>query len=179
MRMFPFVLGALLLAVPAKADKFWLTDPAAKKSAEGSTPDFLEGVLLGEDANVYHVRVGGGEIQLPKKAVFKVEKDALTIEQILETEKQGAARLAASQAERKAAPAASARRKNVAAVEAAAKRSDAAADGAVQEPAFDPIVGRALPIVSDAELQRDLQLAWSLTKDRRYLTALRQLRRAH
>jgi len=176
MRIFPLAVGALLLAVPAKADKFWLSDPAASKAAAGSVPDVLEGVLLSEDADVYHVRIVGGEIQLSKKAVFKVEKDGLTLEKILETEKQNSAKLAASHAERKAAPAAGPRRRDVSAAEASAQRP--AADGPVDAPVFDATVGRALPVVSDAQLQRDLHAAWKATRDRSYLVALRQQRRA-
>jgi hypothetical protein len=176
MRIFPLALGALLFAVPAKADKFWLSDPAASKAAAGSLPDVLEGVLIGEDADVYHVRIVGGEIQLSKKAVFKVEKDGLTLEKILEIEKQGAAKLAASRGERKAAPAASRRRRDVTAAEASAQQPGS--DSPVQAPVFDPTVGRALPVVSDAQLQRDLHAAWKATRDRDFLVALRQQRRA-
>ena len=40
---------------------------------------------------------------------------------------------------------------------------------AAPAPVYDPILGRVAPAeaMSSAELQRDLQLAWTLTKDRR------------
>jgi len=177
MHILPLVVGAaLLFAVPAKADKFWLSDPEAQGAA-GSSPHYIEGVLLVEDAEGYHVRVAGGEILLPKKAVFRIEKDALTIDAIVQAENEQKERAAASRPERKVVLGPS-RRRGATATEASVSRREADASPAAG-PAFDPIVGHALPPRSDAELARDLQLAWSLTKDRSYLEMLRRLRRAH
>ena len=42
---------------------------------------------------------------------------------------------------------------------------------------FNPIVGTATGYNSQFEMMRDARLAWTMTKDRRYLQVLRQLRR--
>lgn len=183
--LLPLCVGALF-AAPAKADKFWFSDPS-QQTVEGAAPDMLEGVLLEEDAVSYHVRVVGGEVVIGKQRVFRIEKDGLTVEAIAaaekdlqakakpELERQALAR-ATARAERRAAEA-SARRTDVRAADASAPTA-----GQVRIPveaSFDPVVGVASPAValSKAELQRELQAAWTLTKERRYLEALRKVRR--
>jgi hypothetical protein len=44
---------------------------------------------------------------------------------------------------------------------------------------FDPVLGvaREPGAITQPQLLRDLQLAWTLTQDRRYLKLLRQVRR--
>lgn len=189
MRTLPFVLCSLLLQLPAKADKFWLSNPENdKQQAEGSTPNVVVGVLIAESDEGYHVRVVGGELILPKAAVFKIEKDDLSIDAIAKTEKDQAAAREAADKERQMAAAAQRRAREAKAVEAAARRSDpapsttpGAADAAVAaaDAGFDPVVGvdRSPAAMGQIELLRELQLAWSLTKDRRYLRVLRQVRR--
>jgi hypothetical protein len=194
MRILLLPLLALCLQVPAKADKFWLSDPAAEKSAvEGSLPNLVEGVLIAESDEGYHIRVVGGEILLPKKSVFRIEKDDLSIETIEKREQQAAeqraaSERAASETAPKAVPASARRHKpTVAAADAASKRSDAAAPPAPApapitptESGFDPVIGREIAPkdgLSQADLMAELQLAWTMTKDKRYLVALRQLRR--
>ena len=87
MRLIPLIVCTLLLSVPAKADKFWLEDPEShKNAAAGSSPAVIEGVLLSEDADGYHVRTVGGEVVLAKKSVFKIEKDGLTLDAIVKAE---------------------------------------------------------------------------------------------
>lgn len=186
MRSLPLLVCTLLLQVPAKADKFWLSDPnAPKNSAEGSMPNIITGVLIAESDEGYHVRIVGGEVILPKKSVRKIEKDDLSIDAIVKMEKDNAAAQDAANKERAMAQAAARRAADVKAVEAAAKRTAPPAPAPAEAPAattpagFDPIVGvdRSVQGMSNVEMQRDMQLAWTLTKDRRYLVALRQLRR--
>lgn len=193
MRILPFVVLALALSAEAKADKFWLSDPSAKQqAAEGSSPAVIEGVLIAESDEGYHVRIVGGEVLLPKKAVFRIEKDALSVEAIVQQELA----LAKAQAEAppaaptaaKAMPAAATKRagRNQAkAAEAAARKNaatEAPAPAPVEPPAYDPVLHRATPVpgaTTHAELMAEAQLAWTLTKDRRYMTLLRRLRRLH
>lgn len=190
MRILLLPLVALCLQVPAKADKFWLSDPAAQKNApEGSLPNLVEGVLIAESDEGYHVRIVGGEVLLPKKSVFRIEKDDLSIAAIVKQEQAAASqRAAAEEAAPKAVPA-TARRKSAKAEakEATAQRREptetpAPVPASAQPKAstFDPVIGREVPPtdgLSQADLMAELQLAWTMTKDKRYLVALRQLRR--
>jgi len=194
MRILPFVLGMLLLQVPAKADKFWLSDPENhKQSAEGSSPAVVVGVLIAESDEGYHVRIVGGEVILPKASVFKIEKDDLSVEAIVKAETDQAKQREAADKDRAMAQAAEKRSRDVKAAEASAKKADAAPIPAAQpavpsaaeaaaraaDAGFDPVLGvdRSPAAMNQNELQREVQLAWSLTKDRRYLKLLRQLRR--
>ncbi|MBL8734457.1 MAG: hypothetical protein JNN13_18925 [Planctomycetes bacterium] len=183
MRFLLFPAVALLMALPAKADKFWLSDPADPKVEPGSSPNVIEGVLLAENDDGYHVRVVGGELFLAKKGVFKVEKDSLSLDDIGKAEQQAAEANNAAEHERAAAEAAARRANQVRVAEASARKEAAKVDAAEAEPApasgpagYDPVVGRATG-ASQADLVRDAQVAWTLTKDRRYLKLLRQLRR--
>ncbi|MEO6597617.1 MAG: hypothetical protein ABIP94_22970 [Planctomycetota bacterium] len=184
MRMIPLLLGTLLLQVPAKADKFWLADPAKQKNAvQGSSPEYIEGVLIAESDEGYHVRIVGGEVLLPKASVFKIEKDSLSIDAIGKSEKDAQNALEAAEHERQMEQATAQRRKQVQAVEASARKSEdagpVALPGPAAEPSFDPVLG-VVPerqAMSQSQLQREVQLAYALTKDRRYLKVLRQLRR--
>ena len=181
MRFLPLTACALLFALPAKADKFWLSDPAAQKGAPAtSSPDLIHGVLLGEDADGYHIRIVGGEVVLPKKLVFKVEKDDLTLDAITKSEKDAAEALAAADKERALQQQVARKERQLKAAEAAAKRSEtkpaeAAAPKAVAVDAFDPALGVA--VLGRGDLMREAQLAYEATGDRSYLKALRQLRR--
>jgi hypothetical protein len=184
MRYLPHVACALLFALPAKADKFWLSDPAAQKNAPAtSTPDVIDGVLLAEDADGYHIRIVGGEIVLPKKAVFKVEKDDLNVDAIVKREKDNAEAIARADKERQDAQRVARMEREVKAVEAAARRVAARAAEATAkaepapapEPAFDPVLGAA-PVAVDAVTAA--RRAYEQTGDRAYLRELRQLRRA-
>lgn len=180
--LFPLCVVAFL-AAPAKADKFWFSAPD-KQSVEGSLPDMIEGVLLDEDAVNFHVRVVGGEVVIAKKRVVKREADELTVEAIAAAEKRMHDEAAVASARR----AETRTQRDVKVAEASASRSGARATpapapAAVRAPAaapeFDPVLGIASPAatLSKAELQRELQAAWTLTKDRRYLEALRKVRR--
>ena len=185
MRYLPLIAGVLLICAPAKADKFWLTDPKSEQNAAaGSSPNLIEGVLVAEDEEGYHVRIEGGEILLPKKSVFKVEKDGLTLDAIVKAE--GDKKKAGEQAneDRRTAQASQRRMRDVRIAEASAKRSANAVEAVSSNapaPAatggFDPVLGVAGGYDSQYAMMNDAQLAWSLTKDRRYLQLLRQLRR--
>jgi hypothetical protein len=184
MRILPLTVCALVFALPAKADKFWLSDPAAQKTASaGSSPEVVDGVLISEDADNYHVRVAGGELVLPKKAVFKIEKDDLTIETIVKGEKDSAEKLALANRERVLKQQIAQKERDVRVAEASAKRSDRkAADASAKvEPAaapvagFDPVIGRAIGPAIDPV--REALLAYELTRDRAYLRLARQMRR--
>jgi hypothetical protein len=179
MRFLPLCVCAALFAMPAKADKFWLSDPAAPQNAAGS-PEIIEGVLLAENDEGYHLRVVGGELLLPKKSVFKVEKDGLSIEAITKAEQAVATRLADQNRERQLAQQADSKAREIRAVEAAVRRQAQPVDARAPAEAggFDPVIGVSrAPAVVQADLMTDAQLAYEMTRDRRYLRVLRQLRR--
>jgi hypothetical protein len=187
MRYLPLIAGILLICAPAKADKFWLADPKTEQNAApGSSPNVIEGVLVAEDEEAYHVRVEGGEIVLLKSRVYKVEKDKLSIGAIAKAEQQSrkageeanAQRLQKQQMDReirnvKIANAVA--RRSAAAVEASASRN--VEEVILPRAGFDPILGIATGFDSDYIIRRDAELAWSLTRDRRYLRMIRKLRR--
>ncbi|HEX5051628.1 MAG TPA: hypothetical protein VFZ65_07655 [Planctomycetota bacterium] len=179
MRLIPLTLGILFLQAPAKADKFWLADPANQKTAvEGSSPDYIEGVLIAESDEGYHIRVVGGEVLLPKASVFKIEKNALSIDDIVKAEQEAAKANEAANREREMANAAAQRKQQIRAVEASAPRRSEGSVAPAAQP-FDPVIG-VVPnpeAMSDEMLQREVSLAFELTRDRRYLKMLRQLRR--
>lgn len=182
MRTLPLIACALLFALPAKADKFWLTDPdAAKNAAPGSSPEFVAGVLLAEDGDAYHIRVVGGELILAKKSVFKIEKDGLSLDAIVKAEKDGAEALALRNRERLLKQQIAKKEREVQVAEASAKKgaakpaAQASAKGEAAAAGFDPVVGRAVPATGDP--LREAQLAYEASGDRANLRALRQLRR--
>jgi hypothetical protein len=184
MRFLALTACALLFALPAKADKFWLTDPAAQKTATpGSSPELIEGVLIAESDEGYHVRVVGGELLLPKQSVCKIEKDDLSLDAIVKAERAAAEQSAAAERERVAAQQAAKNQRVLQAMEAAARRSaaavpaPAAAANQTMVTGFDPVLGVVRGPTIQQDLVADAQLAYELTRDRRYLRVLRQLRR--
>ena len=185
MRYLPLIAGVLLICAPAKADKFWLSDPAQQPATAGSSPDLIQGVLVAEDDEAYHVRIEGGEVLLPKAQVFKVEKDGLTLTDITKAEASSKKALAQANKDRVAAQAQASKRRKARIVEASARRTaraieaDASRRQAPALPAarFDPIIGVVTGGISDAALIRDTEALWKRTRDRRYLRQLRQLRR--
>ena len=184
MRFLPLILGALVLAVPAKADKFWLSDPAEQeKAAPGSAPDVVHGVLLLEDEAGYHVRVVGGEVVLPKASVFRVDSDDLTLEAVTAAEAESKGRGARANEERRLAQQVRRAERDVRIAEASARRSarsTAQASGTrrtAESERFDPVVGVSTGPNAQFEEIRAARAAWSRTGDRRYLRELRRLRR--
>ncbi|MFK7741698.1 MAG: hypothetical protein AB8H80_15375 [Planctomycetota bacterium] len=198
MRYLPLTLALALCCAPAKADKFWLSDPKAEtKAPEGSTPNIVTGVLIAEGDEGYHVRIEGGEILLPKASVFKIEKDELSIDDIVDAEAKAAEagkkandarrlaqKTAAKEREIRVAEAAAARRSLVRRAADAGMRLDerfpgedvanAAQTGAV---GFDPVLGVSRAEPSHFVRMRAAKLAWEMTRDRSYLKMLRRLRR--
>ena len=186
MRYLPLIAGVLLICAPAKADKFWLSDPEAEQNAAaGSSPNLIEGVLLSEDADGYHVRVEGGEVVLPKKSVFKIENDKLSVDAIAEAEADSKEAGELANEERRLVQATQRAEREVRFAEASARRSSQAVEAdttslqvePVAVTGYDPVIGVATGYNSQFEMMRDAQLAWTMTKDRRYLELLRQLRR--
>ena len=186
MRFLPLSVCALLFALPAKADKYWLSDPAGEKNAAaGSSPNVIEGVLLAEDKDGYHLRIVGGEMLLLKKSVFKVEKDDLTLAAIVKAEQDLADKQAAANREREQEQTASRKLRDIQVLEASMRRSrgdvidaQAQVSAPVPQPYFDPVVGVARGgLGPQQDLMVDAQIAWQMTRDPRYLKVLRQLRR--
>lgn len=182
MRYLPLIAGVLLICAPAKADKFWLSDPKSEQSAAaGSSPNLIQGVLVAEDDDGYHVRIEGGEILLPKKSVFKIEKDDLTLDAIVKAETDSKQGGKTANESRRASQASQKRMRDVRIADASASRStqviEASAPQSAPTEGFDPILGVARGYNSQYAMMHDAQIAWSLTKDRRYLRLLRQLRR--
>ena len=88
------LLCAALLAPAAQADKFHLgTAETAEKMTDGEA-DIVEGVLLEETETTYRIRIEGGEIELAKSRVYKVESSDLTVAQIEDRESGATERLA-------------------------------------------------------------------------------------
>lgn len=148
-----FVLPALLaalLAPTASADKFYLGSAATAELMTEGTPDFVEGVLLGEEDGMYIIRMEGGELRVAKDSVWKIESDALSANDVEQREKAGIERLAQANARRSlilgaAAEARMARIREVRAVEAAVRRESEVAEQARFEAAsYDPILHTAI-----------------------------------
>lgn len=184
MRFLPLTACALLFALPAKADKFWLAETSNTPANQASTPNFVEGVLMEETDGMYVLRVVGGEMRLPKSSVSKVEKDGLTIGAIEQAEKAAAEKLALQNRERELEQSAAKKAREIQVLEASARRSAKPADAVVAPapdvppaPVFDPVIGVARGVVPASDLLADAQIAYELTKDRRYLRIIRQLRR--
>ncbi len=98
--LLPLVCAALL-APAARADRFHLgSAETAEKMTDGEA-DVIEGVLLEETETTYRIRIEGGEIELAKSRVYKVEKTGLTVEQVQDQESDAAERLAEANRERR------------------------------------------------------------------------------
>jgi len=183
MRYLPLLCGALLLAAPAKADKFWLSDPDTQaEAAPDSRPDILAGVLLAEEGGFYVIRVTGGEVRLPKTAVFRIDEDSLDLAGIEAAEAAAATEGARADEARRLAQRSARSRRDVRIAEAAARRGARAVDAvspraARPAPRFDPVVGVATGADAQLEQMRAAERAFAQTRDRRYLKQLRRLRR--
>ena len=81
-------LALALLAQPASADKFYFGSADDQKKTQGNAThdNFIQGVLLKEDKDSYTIRILGGEMQVAKSMVYKVDKDGLTVAQLEATE---------------------------------------------------------------------------------------------
>ena len=171
--------AALTFAPAVEPDKFWLETPERKGSVEGTSPAVIDGVLLDQNDKQFHIRVVGGEIWLDKAKVVRVEKDNLTIDDIVKAEQQQREHLLAADRERQQAQAAdaSAHGSRGQPVEAVAKPEPAPE---AQTPrVYDPVLHVLGPLqnLPNPELKRELELAYELTNDHTYIKLLRLLRR--
>ena len=133
-------LCAALLAPSAHADKFYFSTAEEDQALpEGSQPSYLEGVLLREEENRYVIRVEGGEVQIPKAQVKRIEKDGLTVEQLADREDAAKERLAA----------ANRARDEVGVAEASARGSARATEAAARSNAQEATADRMVNIVVD------------------------------
>lgn len=192
--LLPALLG-LCITSAARADTFWLSDPK-EKLPEGASHRTLTGVLLAQSDEGYHVRIVGGEVLLPKSAVYRIDKDSLSLDDIVQQEQAAAARAAVAEQERQAQRAA---RQAEAATAPRAMRAvpaeasfenggraepvDPAAEDRPSMPLqsghYDPVLHRFVPApgqLTTTQLRRELAFAWRVTRDPRYRDALRQLR---
>ena len=184
LRILTAACAAALFAPLAHADKFYLgsADDAAKM-AEDSSPNMISGVLLKEDDTFYTLRVEGGEMQLQKALVYKVEKDTLTVAAIEALENDAQARLAQADLERKQILAASDTEiagNSSRAVEAAMRRggvgtSEAALSEVEPAPVFDPVLG--VFGLSDAAAQFELEALYRAQPSRELRRLMRMSRR--
>ncbi|MEC8251742.1 MAG: hypothetical protein VYA51_13760 [Planctomycetota bacterium] len=167
---------ALFFAAPAHADRFWLTDPEdAAKAAPGSSPAVIEGVLLADEGGYYQIRVVGGELRVPKAAVFKVESDAQTLETLAAAEAAGQQQRAQDDRERRerqrSRRAGRGRAPRARVAEASFSRPEAPARS------FDPVLGVSSTDNGSLQRMQEAKRAFAQTRDRRYLKLLRRLRR--
>lgn len=158
------LLSLFALSSPAHADRIWFgTEADAKKWSEGQ-PQVVEGKILEETTDSYVVRIEGGVVTIAKAMVLKVEKDALTVQDVEKRERDGAARLVQAnkmRRERQAAEAA-AEREAAQAAEASAQRAGQAEPRTVVEiqspvpvavPAgYDPVLRVLRPAAGPAAL---------------------------
>ena len=179
------VLATYVLPV-GSPDTFWLEPPPARDAVavEGNQPRAIEGVLLDQDGDSYHIRVAGGEIWLPKAQVVKVDKTGLTVADLERSERQAAERRAAEAKAEAEAPAPAvvepAPRAKPAVVVEVEERESASAEACAM--GYDPVLGVARCWAEGAchyQLMLDLDLAYEATRDRDYIRLLRKLRRLH
>ena len=194
-------LAALVFSPYASADRFYFTsDEETAKEEVDSIPDAIEGVLTAEDEENYTIRVEGGEIQIAKDMVVKIERDALTVADIEAREASNAPALADAELARREfltveRAEAAARRAEVRAMEAALVEAEiVAASEAVYVPGvppvlqdasyYDPILGvvRApgYPTVGIGEssaLLRDMFYRYQQRRSRDMARQMRQMRR--
>ncbi|MCA8958639.1 MAG: hypothetical protein KDC87_21360 [Planctomycetes bacterium] len=130
------ILAPLLLITitpPLAADKFHFGSSEEAEQTQGNAgARVVSGVLLSESSDTYTIRVVGGQMTLPKASVSRVERDALTVAQIEQQEKDQASAVAAADK----------RRRDVQAAEATARRSATERNttgGPIEAPARDEL----------------------------------------
>ena len=182
------IASATTLAPAAKADKFWL-EPKDAQTVEGSQPSIIVGVLLGEEDDVLHIRIVGGEMWLGRSSVHAIDKDDLTVKSIERSENKGRDSLAKAEAARRSeqedrqlrrqrrrtafAQEASARRLPIDQIEPPGGRTDSASGYS-----FDPVIDRAIVVgATDQQRMLELETAYKLSRDRSLIKQLRRLRR--
>ncbi|MEC7724552.1 MAG: hypothetical protein VYD05_03480 [Planctomycetota bacterium] len=176
MRLPLLCVTAFLIAAPARADRFWLTDPDdAAKAASGSSPAVIEGVLLAEEGGYYQIRVIGGEVRIPKAAVFKVESDAQTLETLAAAEAAGQEQRTQDDRDRRERQ----RSRRAGRDRAPRARVAEASFSRPEAPArpYEPELGVSSNDNGHLQRMQDAERAFAQTRDRRYLKLLRRLRR--
>ena len=101
-RLAALCVACLALPQSLLADRFYFGSPETEKKMVAGTPDYVEGVLLRREDGNYVIRIKGGEISVPESSIYKIERDALTVETISAREKADAPRLARANEARRA-----------------------------------------------------------------------------
>ena len=170
-----FLIG--LLSPHAQADRFFFSGDDTNDSHRAR---YIEGVLLEETGTHYRIRVAGGEITVPRAAVFRIEATSLSVADIDQLENNRRAELALAEEQRRQSQAEARSRRRANAVEASARRADSfvEASGGVEAalPVYDPIIGRLTPLETAAESVLQQEISGEI---RRFAQReARQLRRA-
>ena len=93
-RLAALCVACLALPQFASADRFYFGNAETEKKMAAGTADFVEGVLLRRENGNYVIRFKGGEVSVPESWIYKIERDALTVDTIAAREKADAPRLA-------------------------------------------------------------------------------------
>lgn len=182
----PLLLSVLATAhgQPASPDTFWVLPAKSPKDAQAEP---IRGALIAEDATHYHVRVEGGELWIEKKLVQRVEKDALTVEEIAKKEQEKRDSKTESATEPTAVEAAT-KPAEAAPSEAATPAAEPAADAApatapqqdaADTPRYDPVLHRMSGTSGATSAQRiaELREAYRITRSQETRKELRRARR--
>ena len=182
--MLPLLLSVFAAAHghAASPDTFWVLPAKSQKDAEAEP---IRGALIAEDATHYHVRVEGGELWIEKKLVQRVEKDALTVEEIAKKEQEKRAAKTEPTPEAKPVEAspveAATKPAQASAAEATTPVAEAAADAApaAETPRYDPVLHRMSGTNGAAAAQRiaELREAYRITRSQETRKELRRARR--
>lgn len=184
--MLPLLFSVLATAHShaASPDTFWVLPANSQKDTQAEP---IRGALIDEDATHFHVRVEGGELWIEKKLVQRVEKDALTVEEIAKKEQEKRAIKPEPTPEAKTAEAAT-RPAEAAPAEATAPAVEPASDAAPaaepqqraeEQPRFDPVLGRMTGTRAAEAAQRiaELREAYRATRSQETRKELRRARR--
>lgn len=189
--MLPLLLSVLAAAHghATSPDTFWVLPAKSPKDAQAEP---IRGALIAEDATHYQVRVEGGELWIEKKLVQRIEKDALTVEEIAkkELEKRAAKKEPTPEANPDASSAAEAMTKPAqsAPVEATTPVAEPVVDAApaaepqqsaVDMPRYDPVLHRMSGTDGAVASQRiaELREAYRITRSQETRKELRRARR--
>lgn len=178
----PLLLSVLATAHghAASPDTFWVLPAKSQKDAKAEP---IRGALIAEDATHYHVRVEGGELWIEKKLVQRVEKDALTVEEIAKKEQEKRDSKTDSATEATAVEAAT-KPAEAAPSEATTPAAEPAAEAAPQQdaadtPRYDPVLHRMSGTSGATAAQRiaELREAYRITRSQETRKELRRARR--
>lgn len=83
------LLTASLIPPPTdNPDRFFFGSYQTEKRMVVGQPDYIDGVLLREEGGFYWIRVDGGEIGVPTRLVYKIERGAGTAGEVEERQPQ-------------------------------------------------------------------------------------------